>query len=54
LVRLHLTDGRVTDESRYVIEPGERVRNVRQGPDGMIYLLTDSRRGRIIRLEPPR
>jgi glucose/arabinose dehydrogenase len=54
LVRLRLTDGRVTDESRYVIEPGERVRHVRQGPDGMIYLLTDSRRGRIIRLEPSR
>jgi glucose/arabinose dehydrogenase len=54
LVRLRLTNGRVTDESRYVIDSGERVRNVRQGPDGMIYLLTDSRRGRIIRLEPPR
>lgn len=52
LVRLRLTNGRVTDESRYVIDPGERVRNVRQGPDGMIYLLTDSRRGRIVRLEP--
>jgi aldose sugar dehydrogenase len=54
LVRLRLADGRVTAESRYVIDPGERVRDVRQGPDGMIYLLTDSRRGRIIRLEPPR
>jgi glucose/arabinose dehydrogenase len=52
LVRLRLTNGRVTDESRYVIDPGERVRNVCQGPDGMIYLLTDSRRGRIVRLEP--
>jgi glucose/arabinose dehydrogenase len=54
LVRLRLTNGRVTDETRYVIDPGERVRDVRQGPDGLIYVLTDSSRGRIIRLEPPR
>lgn len=52
LVRLRLTDGRVTDETRYVIDPGERVRDVRQGPDGLIYVLTDSPRGRIVRLEP--
>jgi len=54
LVRLRLTDGRVTDETHYVIDPGERVRNVRQGPDGLIYVLTDTPRGRIIRIEPPR
>jgi glucose/arabinose dehydrogenase len=52
LVRLRLAEGRVTGESRYVIDPGERVRNVRQGPDGLIYVLTDSPRGRIVRLEP--
>jgi aldose sugar dehydrogenase len=54
LVRLRLTEGRVTDESHYVIDPGERVRDVRQGPDGLIYILTDSSRGRIVRLEPLR
>jgi len=54
LVRLRLTDGRVTDETHYVIDPGERVRNVRQGPDGLIYVLTDTPRGRVIRIEPPR
>jgi len=52
VVRLRLTDGPVTDETRYVIDPGERVRDVRQGPDGLIYVLTDSPRGRIVRLEP--
>ena len=52
LVRLRLADGRVRLEERYVIEPGERVRDVRQGPDGFIYLLTDNPRGRIVRLEP--
>ena len=54
LVRLRLGGGRVTSETLYTIDPGERVRAVRQGPDGMIYVLTDSPRGRVIRLEPPR
>jgi glucose/arabinose dehydrogenase len=52
LVRLRLADQRVVLEERYVIEPGERIRDVRQGPDGLLYLLTDSPRGRIVRLEP--
>jgi glucose/arabinose dehydrogenase len=52
LVRLRLRDGRVVEEERYVIEPGERVRDVRQGPDGLLYLLTDRPNGRIVRLEP--
>lgn len=30
---------------------GERIRDVRQGPDGFIYLLTDSANGRIVRIE---
>ena len=54
LVRMKVADGRVTQEERYVIEPGERVRDVRQGPDGLVYLLTDHSRGRIVRLEPSR
>jgi aldose sugar dehydrogenase len=54
LVRLRLANGRVAGESHYVIDPGERVRDVRQGPDGMIYVLTDNARGRIVRLEPSR
>ena len=52
LVRLKLANGRVAHEERYVIAPGERVRDVVQGPDGLIYLLTDHPRGRIVRLEP--
>ena len=54
LVRLRLDNGRVRQEERYLGELGERVRDVRQGPDGLIYLLTDSPRGRILRLEPAR
>ena len=52
LVRLRLGDGRVTHEERYVIGRGERIRDVRQGPDGFLYLLTDHAKGRIVRLHP--
>ena len=54
LVRLRLADHRVVSEERYQLQPNERIRDVRQGPDGLIYLLTDSPRGRIVRLEPAR
>jgi glucose/arabinose dehydrogenase len=45
------------DESGAVINEtsiniGQRVRDVRQGPDGLIYVLTDEANGRLIRLEP--
>ena len=52
LVRLRLANGRVTHEERYVIDPGERIRNVRQGPDGNIYVLTDQETGALLRIEP--
>lgn len=52
LVRLKIAENRVVREERYLGELGERIRDVRQGPEGFIYLLTDSPRGRILRLEP--
>jgi glucose/arabinose dehydrogenase len=52
LVRLRLRDGRVVHEERYVIDRGERIRDVRQGPEGFLYLLTDRPGGRILRVEP--
>jgi glucose/arabinose dehydrogenase len=52
LVRLTLEDGRVVREERYLAELDERIRDVRQGPDGLPYLLTDSRDGRILRVLP--
>ncbi|MCD8493286.1 MAG: PQQ-dependent sugar dehydrogenase [Geovibrio sp.] len=51
LVRLTLSDGNVVSEERLLTELGERLRDVRQGPDGWIYLLTDNKSGRILRLE---
>ncbi len=52
LVRLELKDGRVTKEERYLGYLHERIRDVRQGPDGMLYLLTDNPEGRILKLSP--
>jgi glucose/arabinose dehydrogenase len=52
LVRLVLKDGRVAREERYLGDLGERIRDVQQGPDGLIYLVTDSRDGRILRVRP--
>lgn len=52
LARLVLDGERVVGEERILEELDERIRDVRQGPDGFVYLLTDSNDGRILRLEP--
>ncbi|MBM7333007.1 PQQ-dependent sugar dehydrogenase [Alloalcanivorax marinus] len=41
------------EELRYLTDRGDRIRDVRQGPDGHLYLLTDSPRGALLRLTPP-
>ena len=33
-------------------ELGERIRDIRSGPDGALYLLTDNNNGRILRITP--
>jgi aldose sugar dehydrogenase len=50
--RLETQGNRVTGEERILRELGERIRDVRQGPDGYVYLLTDASQGRILRLRP--
>jgi glucose/arabinose dehydrogenase len=53
LVRLKVEGDRVVEEERLlrgVLK--ERVRDVEQGPDGCIYLLTDEENGRLLRLQP--
>lgn len=52
LVRLELKNGQTVAEHRLLETLGERVRDVRQGPDGWLYLLTDSPSGRLLRLLP--
>ncbi|SCZ08825.1 PQQ-dependent sugar dehydrogenase [Microvirga guangxiensis] len=50
--RLETSGNKVTGEERMLQNLGERIRDVRQGPDGLIYILTDSRQGRILRMKP--
>jgi glucose/arabinose dehydrogenase len=52
LARLEIDGERVVKEERLLRALGERIRDVRQGPDGFVYLLTDAARGRILRLKP--
>jgi glucose/arabinose dehydrogenase len=50
LVRLGVQGSQITGEE--IIPLGARIRDVAQGPDGTIYLLTDHRNGRVLRLRP--
>lgn len=50
LVRLTLKDDRVATEERIPI--GARVRDVTQGPDGSVYVVTDESEGRLLKLTP--
>lgn len=52
LARLQLDGARVLREDRLLPDIGERLRDVRQGPDGFLYVLTDERQGRVLRLLP--
>lgn len=57
LARLELdltgSQPRVLREHKLLPDLGQRVRDVREGPDGLLYLLTDERNGQLIRLLPP-
>jgi glucose/arabinose dehydrogenase len=50
LVRLTIANGRVTGEERYL--GGQRIRDVQQGPDGLLYLVTDEDDGKLLRVVP--
>ncbi len=54
LDRLVLQGDKVVGEERLLKEfvPRERIRDVRQGPDGNIYVVTDGAKGRVLRVQP--
>lgn len=52
LVRLELDGDKVLREERMLKGQVGRIRDVRLGPDGLIYLLTDAADGALLRLEP--
>jgi aldose sugar dehydrogenase len=52
LVRLTVDGEKIVGEERLLMDLDERIRDVRQGPDGALYLLTDNAKGRILKLVP--
>jgi glucose/arabinose dehydrogenase len=51
LVRLDVENGRVVGEQRLLTSLGERIRDVKPGPDGHLYLVTDNVDGRLMRVQ---
>jgi glucose/arabinose dehydrogenase len=52
LVRLDMENGRVVGEEKLLRDKCKRIRDVRQGPDGLLYVLTDDANGEIWRISP--
>jgi len=52
LVRLSTQGEAVTGQERLLEGLGERIRDVRQGPDGFLYLLSDAPDGKLLRVRP--
>ena len=51
-MRLVIENGRVTGEEHLLTDRGQRIRDVRQGPDGNLYLVTDADSGELLRIVP--
>lgn len=54
LERLRISERRVVFRESMLADVNERLRDVRTGPDGLIYVLTDHENGRMLRLNPGR
>lgn len=54
LVRLSTQGESVTGQERLLGDLGQRIRDVRQGPDGFLYLLSDAADGKVLRVRPAR
>ena len=53
LIRVQLDGNRIVGEERLLVDLGERIRDVRVGADGAVYVLTDADDGRLLRLVAP-
>ena len=52
LRRIRVRNGRVVLQELLLLDLGSRIRDVRTGPDGLLYLLTDEKPGYLLRLSP--
>jgi glucose/arabinose dehydrogenase len=53
LIRLTLDGDRIVGEERLLGDRAERIRDVRVGGDGSVYVLTDEDDGKLLKLQPP-
>ncbi len=54
LVRLEIENGRVTREEHLLADRDQRIRDVRQGQDGALYVVTDESNGELWKISPSR
>ena len=54
MTRLSTEGEKVTGEERLLTDIDARIRDVVQGPDGFLYLLTDEEDGKLLRVRPAR
>jgi glucose/arabinose dehydrogenase len=54
LVRLVVENDRVVREEHLLTDRGQRIRDVRQGPDGLLYIVTDAQNGELWKVVPRR
>ena len=52
LIRLSLDGNAIVGEERLLQDLGERIRDVRVGAEGEVYVLTDAEDGKLLRLRP--
>jgi glucose/arabinose dehydrogenase len=52
LVRLVLQNDRVTGEEHLLADRGQRIRDVREGHDGALYIVTDEKAGELWKVTP--
>ena len=50
--RIRIENGKVIEQEALFTELGERIRNLRFGPDGALYVLTDSVKGKLLKITP--
>ena len=52
LIVLKVDGNKVTEQERILGDRGKRIRDVRVGPDGYLYVLTDESNGELLRVSP--
>jgi aldose sugar dehydrogenase len=54
IARLIVQDDKVVGEEKLLVDRGWRIRDVRDGPDGALWVLTDEPKGHLLRISPPK